>query len=200
MRFECRMVERRNSNGEVTAHGAEWCEPHRMAESAMFKLGEWGWKLGFYVAFFGIIFGLLLRVEELAAGGIMIGVGVFAVGTALLYYGGRTPGTPRTLLFRHDGFLFSPTGVAGMDSVGKWKVRHQDIMNIEAVQTAGLRRDEETEYTHSVRLLMSNGKKYTVASHLAFDDAAEVVTCLMTALMMVRGDVSIEVGDLFSLS
>lgn len=163
----------------VCGTGVEWTEARTFVEGALVFMAR---------AF--LVIGLLCFVGALVAGKAVSGppAGPFAV-AALVFFGlfwatargsARMPGKVNWMEFHRDGRI-----TASWDQV-VWKLRVEDIRNIESVQLHQKKKEEDSDYTHGVRIITRRGRVLRVANNIEPDDAITLAVLLSEAIESVR--------------
>lgn len=180
MIFRAQQFELYKADGQtVCGIGVEWTEARTFAEGVLEFVAK-----GFLLV--GALAGAGAFVASNATSGPPAGP-VFAV--AVLFLGlfwatmrasVNMPGQVNWMEFHEDGRI-----AASWDRV-EWKLRVEDIRNIEAEQLKQKKTEEDSPYTHGVRLITRRGKVVRVARNIEPDDAITLAVILSETIEALR--------------
>lgn len=189
MIFRAQHFELYKANGHtVCGIGVEWTEARTFVEGVL----EWLAK-GFL--FMSAITGVGALVAGNAASGPPAGpLAVAAIVLFGLFWGTmrasvNMPGKVNSIELYDDGRIWSSWQ-------GEWQTRVQDIRNIESEQLKQKKTDEDSSYTHGVRMITRRGRVLRVATNIEPDDAITLAVLLSEAIEAVRfPQVTTTIGD-----
>jgi hypothetical protein len=180
MIFRAQQFELYKADGQtVCGIGVEWTEARTGIEGFLEFLAT-------VFAIVGLMAGLGGLVASSAVSGPPAGP-VFAV--AVLFFGlfwatmrasVNMPGQVNWMEFHEDGRI-----TASWDK-SVWKLRVEDIRNIEAEQLKQKTSDEDCPYTHGVRFITRRGKVLRVARNIEPDDAITLAVILSETIEALR--------------
>lgn len=179
MIFNAGVFELYKADGQtVCGLGVEWTEPRTISEGALGWLSNAFLALGFFAGAGALVAGNAASGPP--AGPFAVAAILFVVlFVAALWTSVRLPGKPNSIEFHEDGHISSSWN-------GDWKTRVEDIRSIEAVQLHQKKKEEDSDYTHGVRVITRRGKIFRVAVNLEPDDAAMLSVLLNEVLEAVR--------------
>lgn len=180
MIFRAQQFELYKADGQtVCGIGVEWTEARTGVEGLLEFMAK-----GF------VIVGLMAGVGGLVASSAVSGPPAgLAFAIAILFFGlfwvtarasVNMPGKVNWMEFHEDGRI-----AASWDRV-EWKLRVEDIRNIEAEQLKQKKSDEDSPYTHGVRFITRRGKVVRVARNIEPDDAITLAVILSETIEALR--------------
>lgn len=179
MIFRAQHFELYKADGHtVCGIGVEWTEARTFVEGVL-----WFFAKGFLFA------GVFTFVGALVVGKSASGppAGALAVAAILLFglfwaamrASVNLPGKVNSIEFHEDGRIWS-------SCQGEWKTRAEDIRSIESEQLKQKKTDEDSSYTHGVRMITRRGRVLRVATNIEPDDAIALAVQLSEAIEAVR--------------
>lgn len=175
MIFHGELIKLYKSDGEtLCGYGVEWTEARQFQEKLLMALAVASLMLGGLMAFAAVS---AIDVPERSVWKVFATAAVGSLGAFWLLRrnSARLRGRERCIEFSRDGRIWSSVD-------GLWKLQVADIRSIEAEQVKQNKSENETRYTHGVRMLTRRGRVLHVAKDLEPDDSITLAVLLSEAL------------------
>jgi hypothetical protein len=179
MIFHGELIKLYKSDGEtLSGYGVEWTEARQFREKLLMALAVAFLMLGCLMAFATVS---AIDVPDRSVWKVFApaAVGSFGAFWLLRRTSARLRGRERCIEFSRDGRIWSSVD-------GLWKLQVADIRSIEAEQVKQNKSENETRYTHGVRMMTRRGRVLHVAKDLEPDDSITLAVLLSEALEATR--------------
>lgn len=178
MIFKAEQMEVVDAGGTPCGYRVEWTEARVFTERVL----DWFAKAFLAFSFFAVLAALfLLGASRADAWQLpLFGAAVlFGIGWAVARASARLPGKVNAIETYEDGRIWS-------SCAGDWKTRVEDIRNIESEQLKQKKNDEDSPYTHGVRIVTRRGRVFRIATDIEPDDAITLAVLLSESVEAIR--------------
>ena len=178
MIFKAEQVELADASGNPCGYRVEWTEARTAVEGVLEWFAKGFFMFGFFVGVVAVVVGLVSGADGFLSVA-MIAVVLLGIGWGLVRASVNVPGKPNAIELYDDGRIWSSWQ-------GDWKTRIEDVRNVETEQLTQKKTDEDSSYTHGVRMVTRRGRVLRVAANIEPDDAISLAVLLSESMEAIR--------------
>lgn len=178
MIFKAEQVEMVDASGNWCGYRVEWTEARTAVEAVLEWFAKGFFMLGLLAVAIAVVAGLVAGERGFVPAGVLAVV-MLGLGWSFVRASVNMPGKLNAIQLYEDGRIWSSWQ-------GDWKTRIEDVRNVETEQLKQKKTDEDSSYTHGVRMVTRRGRVLRVATNIEPDDAITLAVLLSESMEAIR--------------